>query len=178
MISNPRVYSASLVVVLAASWVAASAQSQRTEHTYRLDGERPAATIDDVAWLAGSWSGEAFGQPFEEVWNPPSAGSMVGMFKLLGDDGVEFYELLLLLEEEGSLSLKVRHFNPDFTAWEDRDENVTFPLVRIEDDVVHFSGLSFYRVGDDEMVGYLVMKSGDEIREEKLTYRRVAPDRD
>ena len=28
--------------------------------------------------------------------------------------------LLLLVEEEGSLSLKVKHFNADFTAWEDK----------------------------------------------------------
>ncbi len=53
------------------------AQSQRTEHTFKLDDpeSRPAATLDDVSWLVGNWSGEAFGSTFEEGWNPPSATS-------------------------------------------------------------------------------------------------------
>ena len=92
----------------------ASAQVQRTEHTLGLDkpDARPAATLEDVAMLVGSWTGTAFGSEFEASWHPPSAGSMVGLFKLLGDEGVNFYEILLLVEEEGSLSLKVKHFSP------------------------------------------------------------------
>ena len=83
----------------------------RTEHTYQLEpGEtRPAATLDDASWLVGSWSGMAFGEQFEAVWNAPSAGTMVGLFKLYGDDGVDFYEILLLSVEDGTLSLKVKH---------------------------------------------------------------------
>jgi len=153
----------------------AAAQSQRTEHTYKLDNpeDRPAATLDDVRWLVGSWKGEAFGGAFEQVWNPPSAGSMLGMFKTLDGDGqVRFYELLLLVEEEGSLSLKVKHFGRDFIAWEDKDEFITFRFIEADDSAIHFSGLSFYRVRDDEFHGYIAMRQGDEIREETLTYRR------
>ena len=153
---------------------AASAQSKRTEHTYKLDDPdaRPAASLADVSWLVGAWQGEAFGDVFEEVWNPPSAGSMVGFFKLLKGEQVAFYELLLLVEEEGSLSMKVKHFNPDFSAWEEKPDYVRFRLVSVEPDAVHFSGLSFYRRSDDYLEAYLAMRSGDEVREEKLTFRR------
>ncbi len=152
----------------------ACAQSQRTEHTYQLDDpeNRPAATLDDVAWMVGNWEGEAFGQTFEEHWNPPSAGSMIGFFKLMSGDDVSFYELLLLVEEEGSLSLKVKHFNADFTAWEDKGDYVDFRYIMSDDDAVHFSGISFYRIDDDNMVAYIVFRSGDDVREEKLVYRR------
>ncbi len=153
----------------------ASAQSQRTEHTFRLDDPetRPAATLDDVAWLAGSWTGTAFGSRFEEVWNPPSAGSMVGLFKLYDDEGVSFYEILLIIEEGESLALRVKHFSDEFVAWEDKPDYVSFPLVRVDDDAVHFSGLSFYRVDDDTIDGYIVMKTSDGIVEEKLEYVRA-----
>lgn len=153
----------------------AGAQSARLEHTFRLDdpANQPAATLADVGWLAGSWKGTAFGSKFEQVWNPGSAGSMVGMFKLMKDDAVSFYELLLLVEENGSLNLKVKHFNADFSAWEEKTEHLTFRLVRIDEDAIHFSGLSFYRIGPDEMHGYIVMRNGDEVREEKLVYRRA-----
>lgn len=153
----------------------AAAQTARTEHTFGLDDpdSRPPATLDDVAWLVGSWRGEAFGGTFEEVWNPPSKGSMVGFFKFMGDEAVGFYEILLLVEEEGTLNLKVKHFNPDFTAWEEKADYVNFRFIKADDDAIHFSGISFYRVSDTEMHGYIRMKSGDEIREEQLLYYRV-----
>ena len=163
-----------VAVILAGPAVAATKTS---EHLYRLDADepRPAATLEDVAMLIGSWQGEAFGKTFEESWSTPSNGSMVGMFKLMDGDEISFYELLLLVEEEGSVSMKVKHFNADFTAWEDKPDYVTFEFVSADDDAVHFSGLSFYRVSDDEMVGYISMRYGDEVREEKLTYKRVQP---
>jgi hypothetical protein len=150
------------------------AQSQHTEHTFKLDDpeNRPAATLDDVAWMVGNWSGEAFGNTFEEHWNPPTAGSMVGFFKLMNGDDVVFYELLLLVEVEGSLSLKVKHFSPDFTAWEEKEDYVDFKFVKADDSSVHFSGISFYRVDDDNMIGYIVFRNGEDVREEKLVYRR------
>ncbi|MBT8077970.1 MAG: hypothetical protein KJO31_05300 [Gammaproteobacteria bacterium] len=146
----------------------------RTEHTYTVaDGEqRPAATLADAHWLVGSWTGTAFGQRFEEVWNAPSAGSMVGMFKLFDGDEVSFYEILLLTVEDGTLSLKVKHFNPDFSAWEDKADYVNFRLAKLEDDALHFSGISFYRRDDDRIDGYIVMRNGEDITEHKLTYER------
>lgn len=155
--------------------VSASAAELRTEHTWQLsEGEpRPAATIDDAAMLIGSWTGTAFGQRFEETWNPPSAGTMVGMFKLVGDEGVSFYELMLLTEEEGTLFLKVKHFNADFTAWEDKADYVTFKLVKKSPGELHFGGLSFYRRGEDRIDGYIVMRSGDQVSEQPLIFERA-----
>ncbi|MBT8103384.1 MAG: hypothetical protein KJO95_10470 [Gammaproteobacteria bacterium] len=146
----------------------------RTEHTYQLEPDeiRPAATIDDASWLVGSWSGTAFGQNFEEVWNAPSAGTMIGLFKLYGDDGVAFYELLLLSVEDGTLSLKVKHFSPDFSAWEEKGDYVNFRLVGKEQDALHFGGISFYKRGDDAIDGYIVMKSGEDTTEHHLKYER------
>jgi hypothetical protein len=146
----------------------------RTEHTYQLepDEARPTATLEDASWLVGSWNGTAFGQKFEEVWNPPSAGTMIGLFKLYGDDGVAFYELLHLSVEEGTLSLKVKHFNADFTAWEDKADFVNFRLVSKDEDALHFGGLSFYNRGDDAIDGYIVMRDGEDLVEHHLNYER------
>jgi len=166
-----RIPGAALLLVLS---MPLDAAEPRTEHTFQLSPgeERPAATIEDASWLAGSWAGTAFGGRFEEVWNAPSAGTMVGLFKLLGDEGVAFYELILLSVEDGTLSLKVKHFNPDFTAWEEKADYVNFRLVKKEDDALHFGGLSFYRRGDNSMDGYIVMRNGDEVTEHHLVYER------
>ena len=162
------------IIIAVALANAACATDLHTEHTFKLaPGEsRPAATLEDASWLVGSWTGAAFGQRFEQVWNPPSAGTMVGLFKLFSDDGVAFYELLLLSVEEGTLSLKVKHFNPDFSAWEEKSDYHNFKLVKKEEDKLHFGGLSFYRQGDDAMDGYIVMRNGDETTENHLRYER------
>ena len=169
--SLPRL---ALVLVALLLGSAVTAQSVKTEHTFRLDDPdtRVPASLEDVAWMVGSWTGDAFGGTFEQTWNPASVGSMVGMFKLINDDDINFYELLLLVEEEGSLSLKVKHFTPAFAAWEEKADYVHFRLVGIGSGVVHFSGLSFYQVSDDEMHGYIAMRTEDGVREEKLVYRR------
>ena len=174
MHSSRKIILVALVAVAAA--MPAYAQSSRTEHTYRLDDpeSRPPATLAVVDWFAGSWAGEAFGGIFEEVWNPPSHGSMVGMFKLMSDEGVTFYELMLFVEEEGSLSFKVRHFDPDFTAWEGKEDVPVSHFVKAEENAVHFDGISFYRVSDDEVHAYLVFRKGKELIERKLVYRRLA----
>jgi len=155
------------------------AMEPRTEHTFQLGkGEAaPAVTLNEIAWLAGSWTGTAFGKHFEEVWNPPSSGSMVGLFKLMNGDTVEFYELMTISSIEGRLSLRVKHFSADFVAWEDKTDFVDFKLVGIEASAVHFSGISFYRRGPNKLEGYIVMRSNGQISEEKLVYERVGNDK-
>ena len=163
-----------LLLFIASLATAACASELRTEHTYKLAPEeaRPAATLDDASWLVGSWAGTAFGQRFEATWNPPSADTMVGLFKLFGDDGVAFYEILLLSVEEGTLSLKVKHFSADFSAWEEKSDFANFKLVKKEPDALHFGGFSLYRRGDNAMDGYIVMRNGETVTEHHLQYQR------
>ncbi len=155
----------------------ATAQERLTEHTYHLPEEDPLGKgqLNDVSWLVGSWQGSAFGSQFEEVWNPASAGTMVGMWKLFDEQkGVNFYELMLLKQEGEGLLLLVKHFGADFTAWEEKNDFVKFRLVKVEEHAVHFSGLSFYQNGPDKIDGYIVMKHKDGSKtEHKLSYQRV-----
>ncbi len=164
-----------VATVFAASTLACHAAEPRTENTFRLEeGEsRPAATLEDAAFLAGRWTGTAFGERMEESWSEPTGGSMVGTFKLFDGDRPAMYELMLLTVEDGTLSLKVKHFNPDFTAWEDKPDYVNFRLVAKADGELHFGGLSFYRRSDDRLDGYIVMRNGDEVTEQHMTYRRA-----
>lgn len=164
-----------LIVFIAIAGDITAAAEPRTEHTWQLaEGEmRPEATLDDADWLVGSWGGTAFGQRFEETWNPASAGTMVGMFKLFGDDGVSFYELMLLTVEEGTLHLKVKHFNADFTSWEEKPDYTRFKLVKKTPDALHFGGLSFYHRNDDLIDGYIVMRNDGELIEHHLVLERT-----
>ncbi len=153
-----------------------SAQEKNTDHTYKLADKsiRPQARIEEVSWLVGSWTGTAFGKQFEEVWNPPSVGTMVGFFKLYDEEkGVDFYELLLIKEVEGSLSLLVKHFDAEFNSWEEKSDYVDFKLVAIKENEIHFSGLSFYRKNEKEITGYIALRMKDgSVTEKELLYKR------
>ncbi len=148
----------------------AGAQSQIRS----LDGGEPGeATLDQVAWIAGSWVGTGFGGTFEEVWTSPRVGSMVGLYKHGSDEAVNFYEIQLIVEERGTLLWKVKHFSPDFVGWEEKDGYVTFPLVEVAEDAAYFDGLTIKRDGPDQMTVWIRVSSNGESREERLDYRRV-----
>jgi len=153
------------------------AQEKLTEHTFsRPPGEPgPAAQVEDMAWLTGHWVGEALGGTVEEIWSPPLAGAMMGMFRLVEDEKTVFYELMTIVEEDGSLVLRLKHFNGgDLSAWEEKDEAVDFPLVEAVDGTFRFDGLSFHPEGDDRVVVYLAMHGKEgAVEEMSFTYTRV-----
>jgi len=161
-----------LISVLAA--LPLTAAELRTANTFELEKgeERPVATLDAAAFLVGSWEGTAFGEKMEETWSAPTGGSMVGTFKLFDGNEPAMYEILLLTVEDGTLSLKVKHFNADFTAWEDKSDYINFKLVKFSENELHFGGLSFYRRSEDRIDGYIVMRNGDNVSEQHMVYRR------
>ncbi len=170
-----------IVLVIAALMTAVMAPATATgQELGEPDAAMAAAadtpTVDDVAWLAGAWHGEGLGGTFEETWNPPSGGTMVGMFKLLRDDEVVLYEIMRIAAVDGQVALEVKHFSPDFVAWEAKDESIRFRLLEARDGYAAFDGLVFERQDGGTVVASLRM--GDpttgETHTETLTFRRVA----
>lgn len=115
--------------------------------------------IEQLDWIAGHWDGDAMGGKFEETWNPPKGGEMLGMFKFIKDDKVKFYEILTIVENEGSLVLRLKHFDSALVGWEEKDKSVEFPLVKITDEEARFDGLTFRKINDNEMLISVAVKS-------------------
>src|SRR4051812_44797466 len=155
-------------LVLAFTLLAVPASAQQpvsfTPHTIRLaQGQAsPPATIADVAFLAGHWTGDGLGGRFEEIWTAPKHGVMVGMYRGLTMDGAPtFNELLVLREEQGSLIVRLKHFDPDMTGWEDKAQVVTMPFLGTRDGLVHFDRMSFQVTGPDTLTCYLAESAKD-----------------
>ena len=153
------------------------AQDKLTEHTFTRSGGAPGprAQVEDMAWLAGHWTGESLGGIVDEIWSPPRGGAMMGMFRLVKDDKPAFYELMTILEEEGTLVLRLKHFGGgDLSAWEEKEETVDFPLVEVAGNAFHFDGLSFRLESADRVRVHLAMRGKDgTAREETFAYTRV-----
>ena len=150
------------------------AQIKNTENTLKLAegqaGEK--AVISDVAWLEGSWSGEGLGGISEEMWSSPSGGAMVGTYRLIKGGKPVFYEMCWLLETQGTLVLRLKHFNPDLTGWEEKDKTVDFKFIKKDRNRTYFSGLTFERTSGKELRIYLALRQKDgSLKEELFTMR-------
>ena len=169
-----------VVAALTTGFVIPAAEAQeaafesRTPNTIHLRaGEaRPAATLEAVRWLAGgTWRGDGLGGASEETWSTPAAGAMMGMFRVVqkdaaGAERIGLYEFMNFVETDGTLVLRIKHFNADMTGWEEKEAYLTFRLARVTPDAVQFDGLTFRREAPDRMTIYLALRSGGELREE------------
>jgi hypothetical protein len=57
-----------------------------------------AATLKDLAWMAGHWTGEDGGTVMEEIWTTPGGGLLLGLHRDVGANGKSFFEFLRVEE--------------------------------------------------------------------------------
>jgi hypothetical protein len=86
------------------------------------------SSLEDVAWLAGSWHGEGLGGTIEEHWTEASGGTMTGMFRLVVEGQIRVIEYVMITQEEDRITYRFKHFRPDYTTWE-ADRPLEFTLI-------------------------------------------------
>lgn len=75
--------------------------------------ETPAASVADLAWMTGTWSGPVGGgNVLEENWTVPKAGSIQSLVRMTGPNGTSMVELIVIEEEEGTLRLRLQQWDP------------------------------------------------------------------
>lgn len=131
--------------------------------------ESPPASVEQLDWLVGQWSGEGIGgAPAMESWLPPSGGTMIGTFVQETPDGaIMFSEHMYIMPVGDSLALKLKHFDADLTGWEEKDDMLTFRLVAIEPCAAYFNALTLRCADPDNpgsgIVAAVRMNSGNEL---------------
>lgn len=146
------------------------------QNTMRFEAgvDSPNASIEELAWLEGHWAADALGGTAEEIWAAPKAGAMMGMFRAERNGEISFYEFFTIREIDGSLLLQIKHFQRDMVGWEDKDETVDFPLVKLQDKTVWFDGLTMNMIDENQMTVYVRSENQDgSQRELTFPYRRV-----
>lgn len=166
---------AGLALALLSGLVPAQAQETRIAPEGHVP---PPATVSQLDWLVGQWVGEGIGDaPAMESWLPPTGGTMVGTFIQQNDDGsIIFTEHMYLTEQDGSLEVRLKHFNADLTGWEDKEGMVRFRLVALEDCAAYFSALTYRCDGEGGLLVAVRMKSDKpEPQELAFRFRRMGP---
>ena len=71
------------------------------------------ASVSDLAWMTGTWSGPVGGgNVLEENWTVPKAGSIQSLVRMTGPGGTSMVELIVIEEEEGTLRLRLQQWDP------------------------------------------------------------------
>jgi hypothetical protein len=142
--------------------------------TSKIGVEMSGSYIDSLSWLVGHWYGQGLGGTCEELWSRPVDGSMMGMFRFIKDGKPGFYEFMVITEDKDCVRIKIKHFNPDLTGWESKDDYIEFPFVSCSSDEFIFDGLIFRRIEADSINISLVIKKDDGSTEEhKVELQRV-----
>lgn len=155
----------------------AEGQVKNTEHTLKLAENQKGIEVDvrSLDWLVGRWVGEGLGGECEETFLPIWNGELTGTFRMAQKGKLIFSEFFALVQEEGVSKLKLRHFNPDMTSWEEKDKATTFPLIKLEEKAAYFGGLTYKLESPDSLSVWVAMKNSadSELTEAVFHFKRV-----
>jgi len=157
------------------SWAKAEELASQYPNTlfYQTEQGSPPAKISDVNWLRGYWQGEVWGGDMEENWSAASAGSMQAAVKFSKNAQVKFYELITLSEYKNSLVLRLKHFSHELQGWEEKDEMMTFNLVKLTQNAAYFDGYTYRLVSPDELHVFVVIdEDGQKVETPFIFHRR------
>ena len=114
------------------------------DSSFEYNADYRVATLD---WIAGSWEGIGLGGEVEEIWTAPKNGQMLCLFRYDNGGEMIFSEHCTMMDTPDGVKFRVRHFNGDFTAWEDKEKFIEFPLIATEGQTAYFDGCTFIREG-------------------------------
>jgi hypothetical protein len=139
------------------------------------------AVLADLSWMAGRWIDDSGGNLSEEIWAAPAGDSMMGMWRYVAGSQTRIFELLTISVEPGGIVMRLRHFDPELVAREDKGTPVELSLIAWTPGEAVFEGpavgapglvrLTYRRATDDTLTSTLE-KEG---RKQEFSFRRAKP---
>jgi hypothetical protein len=160
-----------LIVAAAFLIMSGSASADVEVRTLTPGAASPAATVEQLAWLEGTWIGQGLGGETVEAYSPPLAGTIVGYFRFVKDGKPVFYEIVTFVEEGGSVLMRLKHFHPNLVGWEEKDKSQEFKLVAIEGQAAYFDGQTVKREGDTLYSAVRIRARDGTSRVEQFSYK-------
>jgi hypothetical protein len=100
------------------------------------------ATVEQLAWVAGAWTGKLGQRTVEQHWSAPLGGSIIAMYRSIQAAKATLYELLAIEQEGENVVLRIKHFapGPGLVSQEAKDESVNQTLVKLDNRLAVFEG--------------------------------------
>jgi hypothetical protein len=133
----------------------------------------PAASIEQVRWLAGCWESAAPEKGVEEYWMAPRGKTMLGVGRTVRGEKLVEYELVLLREEGAKLAYEAHPSGQApavFLSREVGDSRVVFE--NLEHDFPQRVG--YQLDGPDTLTAWIEGTSGGKTKRIDFPYKRAA----
>lgn len=128
--------------------------------------------LEQLSWLNGCWNGSGLGGVVQECWVSSPDGIFTSVFQLVKDGQQQFSEIVMIAEFDGTLGMRVKHFDTSFNQWEsDKYVGVTFPFVEMGENFIQLDGLR-YELIDSILHVTLDMKKDNETHQVSFVYTR------
>lgn len=96
------------------------------------------ANLNDVAFMQGHWQGNFNGGPIEAFWAKPAGDNLTGFMRMMKDDKVTMYEMLIFEQTEKGPIVLVKHFKPGLVGVEDKDVSDRYAFIEAKKDYALF----------------------------------------
>lgn len=96
--------------------------------------QRAKATVDQLAWVTGAWTGKLGERTIEQHWSAPVAGSIIAMYRSIQANRATLYELLAIEQDGDGVVLRIKHFTPGagLVGQEAKDVSLNHALVSLD----------------------------------------------
>jgi Domain of unknown function (DUF6265) len=90
---------------------------------FQLSGhsQSKTASLQDVAFMQGHWLGNFNGGPIEAFWAAPAGDNLTGFMRMMKEDKVTMYEMLVFEQTANGPIVLVKHFKPGLIALEEKE---------------------------------------------------------
>jgi hypothetical protein len=101
------------------------------------------ATVDQLAFVTGAWTGTLGDRTIEQHWSAPVAGCIVAMYRSIRSGKPTLYELLAMEQEGDGVVLRIKHFAPGagLVSREAKDQSIDHRLVSLDGRTAVFQGV-------------------------------------
>jgi hypothetical protein len=94
-----------------------------------LTAQAQTASLADVAFMEGRWRGTFNGGPIEASWIAPVGDNLTGFMRMMKDNKVTMYEMLIFEQTEQGPIVLVKHFKPSLVGQEEKDKSDRYKFI-------------------------------------------------
>lgn len=97
-----------------------------TTHVHAQTGK---GSLADVSFMEGRWLGAFNGGPIEAAWIAPVGDNLTGFMRMMKDNKVSMYEMLVFEQTEAGPVVLVKHFKPGLIGQEEKDKSDRYTFI-------------------------------------------------
>ena len=86
-------------------------------------------SLSDVSFMEGRWLGTFNGGPIEAAWIAPVGDNLTGFMRMMKDNKVTMYEMLIFEQTEQGPIVLVKHFKPGLIGQEEKDKSDRYKFI-------------------------------------------------